>query len=75
MSAVKKAMGIKSRNFYVSDVRKFIRDNTDFTSKPAAGGADTFKSLLVAALDTLRTNNFNAMDRSLVTRIERKLAA
>ena len=30
MSAVKKAMGIKGRYFFLSDVRKFIREHPDF---------------------------------------------
>lgn len=30
LTAIKKAMGITSRWFYVSDVRKFLRVNKDF---------------------------------------------
>jgi hypothetical protein len=30
MSAVKKAMGIKARYFFLSDVRMFIREHPDF---------------------------------------------
>jgi hypothetical protein len=32
MSAVKRAMGIRSRYFFLSDVCKFIRNNPTFTS-------------------------------------------
>ena len=32
MSALRRAMGIKSRYFFLSDVRKYMRDHPDFTS-------------------------------------------
>lgn len=35
MSAIKKAMGIKGRYFFLSDVRKFIRDHPDFKVRDA----------------------------------------
>jgi hypothetical protein len=31
MSAIKKAMGITTRYFFVSKVRRWLRDNPDFT--------------------------------------------
>ncbi len=71
MSAVKKAMGIKSRHFFASDVRKFIRDNPGFKSKDSTFEGDTLKSLLGEALEYLRSS---AAPNKLVLRIERKLA-
>lgn len=77
MCAVKKAMGIKSRNFFLSDVRKFIRENPEFTSKKTAP-ADTFKSLLVETLGWLKAIRANASHGSdvgkLINRVEKKLA-
>jgi hypothetical protein len=74
MSAIKKAMGIKSRYFLISDVRKFIRNNPEFKSKSAEPG-ETMKVLLVAALNELRlcTRSLQAPNPKLIQRIERKL--
>jgi hypothetical protein len=71
MSAVKKAMGVKGRYFFVSDVRTFIRENPDFKSKDSTFDGDTFKSLLGEALEYLRSGS---APNKLVQRIERKLA-
>jgi hypothetical protein len=35
MSAVKKAMGITGRYFFLSEVRKFVRDNPNFRVRDA----------------------------------------
>jgi len=70
MSAVKKAMGVKGRYFFLSDVRTFIRENPDFKSKDSTFEGDTFRGLLEEALDYLR----QGAPPKLVQRIERKLA-
>ena len=73
MSAIKKAMGIKSRYFLVSDVQKFLRDNADFKTRKEKSG-DTFKSLLEEAVQILRTPGTTKVPLKLVQRIESKLA-
>lgn len=70
MSAVKKAMGVKGRYFFLSDVRTFIREHPDFKSKDSTFEGDTLKGLLEEALNYLR----QGAPPKLVQRIERKLA-
>ena len=71
MSAIKSAMGIRSRYFLVSDVKQFLRDNPDFKSKRNAPG-ETFQALLAEALEALKSSPKGSM--GLINRIERKLA-
>lgn len=80
MCAVKKAMGVKGRKVFVSDIRKFIRDNPDFSSKRVLVTGDTYKGLLVEAVNVLKGrppySEFPPkVQADLVARIERKLAA
>jgi len=73
MSAVKKAMGITSRNFFVSDVRQFLRENPGFKSKDSTYTGDTFKGLLEEALKALSGREDHCP--KLIMRIHTKLAS
>ena len=71
MTQLKKAMGIKGRYFLLADVRKFLRDNPDFTCSKSSP-TDTFKAMLAEVVDYLQQRK--PVPNALVERIERKLA-
>jgi hypothetical protein len=68
MWAVKRAMGIEGRKFYLSEVRKFVKQNPGFNSKSQKSD----KSLLVEALDYIK-NPRSSIKAGLVARIESRI--
>ena len=72
MTALKRAMGIRGRYFFIADVRRWLRQHPEFDGKRATSGSrDTWRTLLSEARPCVE----RAGEASLLDRIERKLAA
>jgi hypothetical protein len=69
LTAVRKAMGVKGRYFFVSDVRQWLRRHPDWKMPSRQLARDTYGALLAEALPVVRA----AGKFSLVQRIESKL--
>ena len=71
LSALKRAMRIKGRYFFIEDMRKWLRLHPDFGCPVGEGSAETYRQLLAEAAPYVE----QAGKASLLDRIERKLAA
>ena len=71
MTALKRAMRIKGRYFFIEDMRKWLRLHPDFGCPVGEGSAETYRQLLAEAAPYVE----QAGQASLLDRIERKLAA
>ena len=70
MWAIKKSMGITAKYFFVSDVRKFMREHPDFNSKQVSGSRSDVKKLLADVREYLSTSSNVGQRHELISRID-----